>query len=284
VWFDALPNYLTATGYPAKGWRDRWPAQLHVIGKDITRLHAVIWPAMLQAAELPLPERVWAHGFISFGGERFSKSAGVKLSLPETIERHGADAFRYFLLREIPFDGDGSFSLERFDAVYTSELANGLGNLASRTIAMVEKYCDGVVPPLQSEPAHESADLDSLVAARTAMDGSRGYLPHEALGHIYALTERANLFIQVRQPWAIAKDAARTAELHDVLAALVRSLARQAIHLAPYIPGKARALWSQLGAPGDVGAMPLDDAATLTVEGWRVTKGEGLFPRPEQQP
>jgi len=113
------------------------------------------------------------------------------------------------------------------------------------------------------------------------MDGSRGYLPHEALAHIYALTERANLFIQVRQPWAIAKDASRSAELHDVLAALVRSLGRQAIHLAPFIPGKAQALWSQLGAPGGAGAVGLDDAASLSVAGWRVTKGEGLFPRPE---
>ena len=161
VWFDALPNYLTATGYPEKRWRSRWPAQLHVVGKDITRLHCVIWPAMLQSAELPLPERVWAHGFISFGGERFSKSAGVKIGLDETIARFGPDAFRYFLLREIPFDGDGTFSVERFDAVYTSELANGLGNLASRVIAMVEKYCAGVVPD-----SNVRIELDALDCRR----------------------------------------------------------------------------------------------------------------------
>ena len=129
VWFDALPNYLTATGYPEKGWKDRWPAQLHIVGKDITRLHCVVWPAMLQAAELPIPERVWGHGFISFGGERFSKSAGVKIELADEIARFGPDAFRYFLMREVPFDGDGSYSVERFEAVYTAELANGLGNL-----------------------------------------------------------------------------------------------------------------------------------------------------------
>ncbi|MEP7345004.1 MAG: class I tRNA ligase family protein, partial [Gemmatimonadaceae bacterium] len=146
VWFDALPNYLTATGYPEKVWRERWPADLHVIGKDITRLHSIVWPAMLQAAELPLPKRVWGHGFVQLAGERFSKSAGVKLELDDAISRFGVDAFRYFLLREVPFDNDGNFSWERFEDRYNSDLANALGNLASRSIAMVEKYFGGVVP------------------------------------------------------------------------------------------------------------------------------------------
>ena len=280
VWFDALPNYLTATGYPDKRWRDRWPAQLHVIGKDITRLHCVIWPAMLQSAELPLPERVWAHGFISFGGERFSKSAGVKVDLPSTIEHFGPDAFRYFLLREVPFDGDGSFSWERFEAVYTAELANGLGNLASRVIAMIEKYCDGIVPaaPPVSLDADDAADLAD---AQSAMDGSRGYLCHEALAAIARTTTRANAFIQQSQPWVLAKDPARRAELDSALAALARSLARQATYLAPFMPFKAEALWTQLGAPDSAGAMPLANAGTINAAGWRVTKGEGLFPRPE---
>ncbi|MFI5311632.1 MAG: methionine--tRNA ligase [Gemmatimonadales bacterium] len=281
VWFDALPNYLTATGYPNKEWRNRWPAQLHVVGKDITRLHCVIWPAMLQAAELPLPERVWAHGFISFSGERFSKSAGVKISLSESIERFGPDAFRYFLLREVPFDGDGSFSEERFEAVYTSELANGLGNLASRTIAMVEKYRDSVVPRTTSLPEHEPQDLADLAAARSAMDGSRGYLPHVALEHIHGLTQRANLFIQAQQPWALAKDEARRGELDDVLSALVRSLARQAAYLAPFIPGKAEELWSALGAPGTAREAVPGHLELAEPTGWRVRKGEGLFPRPQ---
>jgi len=146
VWFDALPNYLTATGYPDKSWRDRWPADLHVIGKDITRLHAIVWPAMLQAAEMPLPRRVWAHGFVNFAGERFSKSAGAKLDVGEAAARYGPDAFRYFLMREVPFDADGNFSWERFDERYNADLANALGNLASRSIAMVERYRGAVVP------------------------------------------------------------------------------------------------------------------------------------------
>ena len=281
VWFDALPNYVTATGYPDHKWRDRWPAQLHVVGKDITRLHCVIWPAMLQAAELPLPERVWAHGFISFGGERFSKSAGVKIDLDETIARFGPDALRYFLLREIPFDGDGTFSLERFDAVYTAELANGIGNLASRVVAMVEKYCEGVVPGPDARIEIDRLDAADLAAARAAMDGSRGYLCHEALACIARLTERANLYIQQTQPWVLAKDPANRARLDETLAALVRSLARQAAYLAPFMPGKAEALWRLVGAPASAAETPYAAVEALSAAGWRVTRADALFPRPQ---
>ena len=141
VWFDALPNYLTATGYPAKQFTDRWPADLHVIGKDITRFHAIIWPAMLMAAGLEVPRRIWAHGFVLLAGDRFSKSAGVRLDLGEAIDRFGPDAFRYFLLREVPFDADGNFSFERFEERYNADLANAWGNLASRTIRRASSTC-----------------------------------------------------------------------------------------------------------------------------------------------
>jgi methionyl-tRNA synthetase len=281
VWFDALPNYLTATGFPAAGWRERWPAQLHVIGKDITRFHSIIWPAMLQAAELPLPERVWAHGFVLLGGERFSKSAGVRLDLDEAIGRFGADAFRYFLLREVPFDADGSFSWERFEERYNADLANALGNLASRTISMVERYCGGVVP---GGAAAEATDLDTsdardLAQYHAAMDGSRGYLLHEALRHVWSTVSRGNEYVDRQAPWKLAKDPALRPELERTLAALMRQLARHAIHLHPFLPAKTADLWRQLGGPDIVAHQRFEMVAALDVSGWRVTKGDGLFPK-----
>lgn len=279
VWFDALPNYLTATGYPESGDHPAWPAQLHVIGKDITRLHTVIWPAMLEAAKLPLPDAVWAHGFVLLGGERFSKSSGVRLDMNEAIDRYGADALRYFLLREVPFDTDGTFSYERFDERYNADLANSLGNLASRAISMVEKYFDGVVPPGERVEL-DRADAADLAEYHAALDGSRGYLLHEALKRVMATATRGNEFIQSRQPWALAKDEAKRGELANVLAAIVRQLARQAIHLAPFMPTKAQELWAQAGGTGSVLDQRFSGVESLDVTGWKVAKGTGLFPKP----
>jgi methionyl-tRNA synthetase len=279
VWFDALPNYLTATGFPDAGYETRWPAQLHVIGKDITRLHCVIWPAMLHAAGLPLPERVWAHGFVLLSGERFSKSAGVRLDLDEAIGRYGADALRYFLLREVPFDADGSFSFERFDERYTADLANSLGNLASRAIAMVEKYCDGVVPA-GAPGALDAADAAELAEYHAALDGQHGFLLHNALAAVMRSVSRGNEFVQSSQPWALAKDPARRAELEAVLAAIVRQLARHAIHLAPFMPHKSQELWAQLGGPATVSDQRFAAARQLDVTRWHVSKGSPLFPKP----
>ena len=278
VWFDALPNYWTAQFFAGSG--ASWPASVHVVGKDITRFHTVIWPAMLMAADLPLPERVWGHGFISLGGERFSKSAGVKLELGDAIARFGADAFRYYLLRDIPFDGDGAFSWERFEAVYTSELANGIGNLASRTTAMIEKYCEGIVP--EGEPGEvDAADAADYAVARAALDGSRGFLCHEALEAIVRTVGRANQYIQDTKPWVLAKDPLNRPELERVLASLVRQLARQAVYLAPFMPEKAEALWRAIGGPGTAARVRFAELESLRCAGWRVSKGEGLFPRPE---
>ena len=278
VWFDALPNYLTGTGFPDGDWETRWPAQLHVIGKDITRFHVVIWPAMLKAAALPLPERVWAHGFVQLGGERFSKSAGVKLDLHEAIDRFGSDAFRYVLLREVPFDGDGNFSWERFEERYTADLANALGNLASRTTAMIEKYRDGVVP-IALRADDERDDAEDIAAYHAALDGSRGYLLHDALMATARQVARANEYAQAMAPWKLAKDDSAAGQLDVVLASLIRRLARVALQLAPYMPTKAQALWESSGGSGDIHALRFDALASLDVGGWRVTKGEPLFPR-----
>ena len=282
VWFDALPNYLTATGYPEKGYETRWPADLHVIGKDITRFHAIIWPAMLMAAGLELPRKVWAHGFVLLAGDRFSKSAGVQLDIEEAIAKYGADAFRYFLLREVPFDGDGNFSWERFEERYNSDLANAWGNLASRTIAMIERYRGGIVP------SGADADLDacaqvSVAAYHAALDGSNGYLLQDALKAVWSMVFRANEFVDRQAPWKLAKDKANDAELDRTLGALARELARHCVLLAPFMPGKCEELWRILGARGDLNGVRFDSFTSLDPTGWKVTKGEPLFPK-EQKP
>jgi len=283
VWFDALPNYLTATGFPDPGFEapaGRWPAQLHVIGKDITRFHCVIWPAMLEAAGLALPERVWAHGFMSLDGQRFSKSSGVWLDLGDAAGRYGVDALRYYLLREVPFSGDGDFSWGRFEERYTADLANALGNLASRTVAMVEKYRGGVVPAA-TDAAVLTADAGDLADYHACMDGTRGYLLHEALAALWRVVGRANAYVQERQPWVITKDPARAAELDAVLGTLVRQLAVVAVGVSPFMPGKAAELWATLGGPGDVAAQRFGDSGALDLAagGWAVRKGAPLFPR-----
>ncbi len=277
VWFDALPNYLTATGFPGGGGAAQWPAQLHVVGKDITRFHAIIWPAMLKAAELPLPERVWGHGFVLFSGERFSKSAGVRLDLEEALTRYGADALRYFLLREVPFDADGSFSWERFDERYNSDLANSWGNLASRTIAMVEKYRNALVPAGAPDETDRADALD-IAQYHAAMDGSRGFLLHEALQRAMACVSRGNEYVQASAPWALAKAGDEVA-LDRVLASLMRRLARQAVLLAPFMPSKAQEVWEQLGGPGDVSGQRFANLESLDAAGWTVQKGPSLFPK-----
>lgn len=278
VWFDALPNYLTATGYPEAPWTERWPANLHVVGKDITRLHTIVWPAMLQSAGLPLPHRVWGHGFVQLGGERFSKSAGVKLELQEAIERFGVDAFRYFLMREVPFDADGNFSWERFEERYNADLANAWGNLASRSIAMVEKYFDAVVPHASrtSLDVADAADIDSY---HSAMNGSRGYLLHEGLQAIWRTVARGNEFVDRQAPWKLAKDPAQRRSLEETMTSLVRHLARQAVLAAPFMPDKAQQLWQQLGGPGTVTAQRFSELMVLDTAGWRVAKGAPLFPK-----
>lgn len=278
VWFDALPNYLTATGYPGPGWEDRWPAQLHVIGKDITRLHCVVWPAMLESAGLPLPERVWAHGFVNLAGERFSKSAGVSVGLEESIDRHGPDAFRYFLLREIPWDADGNFSWERFDQRYTAELANDLGNLANRTVAMVSKYRAGVVPgagPTELDRRAEAA----VEVYREAMNANR---LHEGAAAAFELVSQANSFVERSAPWKQARDPERSAELDSTLASLIRALGVASVLLSPFMPTRMAKLWERLGA--DPNEVPrIDNLTRLDPGGWEVREGEVLFPRPELQ-
>jgi methionyl-tRNA synthetase len=272
VWLDALTNYLSAIGFPDERYRDWWPADFHVIGKDITRFHGIYWPAVLMRADIELPAAVWAHGFVTVGGGKLSKSEGVRVELGDAIDRHGHDALRYFLLREIPWNGDGEFSYERFDERYASELADNFGNLASRSISMIERYRDGVVPA--GPPTSLDEDIAAaLVRYRAAMDGQ---LLHQGLTAAFALSSAANQFVDARAPWTQAKDPARAAELDETLAALARCVAGLATLLAPFMPGRMGELATRLGLDA---VTPLDQVVTLDMTGRRVHRGEILFPK-----
>lgn len=274
VWFEALMNYLSATGFPEEGWDGIWPADLHVVGKGITRFHCIIWPATLMAAGLPLPAMVWAHGYVQWSGAKVSKSEGkAAISLDEAIARHGPDALRWFLLREIGFTNDGDFTLERFDAVYTSELADGIGNLASRVTAMLEKFRGGVVPDGGGEEPLEAAGRSAAQAYHRAMDGIE---LKGAAETITGLVGEANAYIVTTAPWTLAKQGEES-RLDTVLGALTRCLVRLAVMIEPFMPGRATILWQSLGQPGAVTTASLD-APTPT--GARVVKPENLFPKP----
>jgi methionyl-tRNA synthetase len=197
----------------------------------------------------------------------------------EAIDRFGADAFRYYLLREVPFDTDGSFSWERFEQVYTAELANTWGNLASRVIAMIEKYFGGSVPGAQGSPL-DDADAGDIAAYHAAMDGARGFLLHEGLRRVMACVTRGNEFVQSSQPWTLAKTSDGRDELASVMAALTRALARQCVLLFPFVPAKAQALWEQLGGPGRVEDQRMEKLTALDATGWRVRRSDPLFPKP----
>jgi len=276
VWFDALINYLSATGYPAEGYQRLWPADLHVVGKGITRFHCVIWPAMLLAADLALPRKVWAHGYVQWEGAKMSKTSGTAVTLGEAIDRHGPDALRYFLLREVGFEADGNFTWERFDERYTADLADGLGNLASRSLAMLGKYRDGVVPaggePTPLDGA-ASATLERYGEEMDALDLRGGA---EAA---WELVATANLYIQQTEPWKLAKEA-REEELDAALAALARVLYRLAVLVSPFIPGKAQALWEALGLGGSAASASWSSLAAPPVSGSSTRKPETLFPKP----
>jgi len=278
VWFDALINYLSATGFPEPGYERLWPADLHVVGKGITRFHCIIWPAMLLAAGLELPRLVWAHGYVQWEGAKMSKTAGTPVSLGSAIERHGTDALRYFLLREVGFEGDGNFSWERFDARYTADLADTFGNLVSRALSMVQRYRGAIVPndAATRDTPLESAARETVAAYTRAMDAQA---LQEGAALVIELASRANRYVEETAPWKLAK-AQRDAELDQVLASLVRTVARLAVLSAPFIPLKAETIWSALGAPRGLRAVRLADVADLSVTGQRVSNPPPLFPKP----
>ena len=301
VWFDALLNYATAVGLgdepPLSGatrFASTWPADIHLVGKDILRFHAVIWPAMLMAADLPLPGQVYAHGWLLVGGEKMSKSKLTGIAPEQIIDHFGVDAFRYYFLRAIQFGNDGSFSWEDMAARYTSELANGLGNLGSRATAMVGKYFDGVLP---APGAFANADLalaDALLTAVQDADGAYSKLDFTAgIGAVKGFVDAVNLYVTEQEPWALAKradDPVARERLATVLYTTCEALRAVAVLHNSVMPRAMGTLWESIGAAEGLGA--IGDQRIGDVSRWgqlpagvRVTKGAALFPRlPEDAP
>ena len=253
VWFDALLNYYSALSY-ARAGEDLtgtfWPADCHVIAKDILRFHTVYWPALLMAAQLELPRKVFVHGYLLMEGEKMSKSLGNVLDPFAVIDRFGADALRFYLLRDVSFGQDGSVSTAAFEQRYESELANDYGNLASRTIAMVARYREGVVPRGGDGPALDpllAGDFDGL-AERVAELIDRVELTL-ALDEIWQRVRRLNRYVEEQAPWVLAKDPVRAADLDRVLGTLVEGLRVVTVLLYPYLPASTERLLAALGAP-----------------------------------
>ncbi len=248
VWFDALLNYYTALSY-ARPQQDLtrvfWPASYHLIAKDILRFHAVFWPALLMAAELELPEHIFVHGYLLMEGEKMSKSLGNVLDPFAVIDRFGADALRFYLLRDVPFGQDGSVSTTSFELRYETELANDLGNLASRTIAMVARYRDGTLAGTELDD-ELAADFDGLPErVREHMDGAELTL---ALDEIWQRVRRLNRYVEERAPWRLAREEDGAGQLDRVLQTLAEGLRTLAVLLWPYLPASSERLLAALGS------------------------------------
>ncbi|HEY7660942.1 MAG TPA: methionine--tRNA ligase [Actinomycetota bacterium] len=283
VWFDALTNYVTAAGYGSEPERfaSVWPADIHLIGKDIVRFHAVYWPAMLMAAGVEPPKQVWAHGFLTVGGEKMSKTNATGIHPFELTDHFGVDSYRYYFMREISFGQDGSFSWESMVERHNADLANGLGNLLSRVLAMLATGFDGRVP----DPGRggEEADLPAVIedAARRAEEHLSRVAPSQAIAAIWDIVGRANGYLVEKEPWKLAGDESRRDELAGILYAAAETLRIVAILVQPVMPGAAARMWEQLGIAEALGAQRLPAAAAWggLAPGTPTSRGEALFPR-----
>ncbi len=286
VWFDALLNYATAVGLTdeatsdgGKKFAQTWPADVHLVGKDILRFHAVIWPAMLMAAGLDVPKKVFAHGWLLVGGEKMSKSKLTGIAPKDITDHFGVDAFRYYFLRAIPFGTDGSFSWEDMSARYTSELANDFGNLASRSAAMIEKYCGGALPAVSKDAELEDALKQTVLtadAAMCALDFQGGIVA------IMDFCKKVNGYVTEKEPWILAKDPSNKAVLEEVLYNTAESLRALAVLLNPVMPDTCEILWQSLGAQPTLGDLNAQTISTVAQwgqlpKGAVVTKTPVLF-------
>lgn len=283
VWFDALLNYLTGIKYGTDDamFNKFWPASLHLVGKEIVRFHTIIWPIMLKAMGVELPQKVYGHGWLVIDGDKMSKSKGNVIDPLALIDEFGADAIRYFLLREIVFGNDGNFSRDALITRINSDLANDLGNLLHRTVSMIEKYHGGVVTNAGVSEAVDE-DLQALVKTTVAnfekdMDAME---INSAIKGVWALISRANKYIDETGPWILAKDEAKAARLQTVMYNLAETLRVVAILVAPFIPSTSPKIYTQLGLEVPAEFL-LTDAEFGKMESTKVQKGEPLYPRIE---